>query len=538
MQIPNRETIRMRTFKEILPAEELIPAAALPPRPAISLRDVSFSFFSRSDFALRNINLDILRGQFVIITGPSGCGKSVLAAAMAGFITHGIQGNLQGEIIVNGRSTQGGNLSSLAVQASLCQQDPEAQLCTLRVSDEVAFGPENLGLPPREVVRRLMEALSATNSLHLKDRSIFNLSGGEKQRVAIASMLAMQSNVVILDEPTSSLDPVGADEVLAAIEGLRRREKITVVVIEHRLERLLKMADRLIVMDAGTVAMDGNPGEVYERYRRTLDCAISDRHLAPCRHKAKNAKADEVICVRDLQFSYNDHKVLQNISFSAREGELIGIIGPNGSGKTTFLKCLAGLCHPSSGVVRVDGINVAKARVSEMARSIGFVFQNPNHQIFENTVLAEVMFACKNLRIDRGISERCAWMAMEEYGIIPYAQSHPLMLSYGEKRRLNICAALPHNPGIILLDEPFIGQDISNRVRIIDELLRLRNCGKTLLIVSHDMNRVFRYCDRIVFFKAGSILVDETPSQALGRIKNLGAYHFLPDLYRNDHQVC
>ncbi len=172
-----------------------------------------------------------------------------------------------------------------------------------------------------------------------------------------------------------------------------------------------------------------------------------------------------------------------------------------------------------------------------MARSIGFVFQNPNHQIFENTVLAEVTFACKNLKIGKERSERFARVAMEEYGIIQYAQDNPLMLSYGEKRRLNICATLPHNPGIILLDEPFIGQDISNTERIMEDLVRLKGAGKTLLVVSHDMDRVFRDCDRIVFFQSGSILVDETPSKAIEKISKLGAYHYLPNPYLHDHQI-
>ena len=322
----------MRAVKDILPVERVMPDSR--PCAAISFRDVSFSFSSRRDFALKNINLDIFGGEFVIITGPSGCGKSTLAAAMAGFLPQGIQGDLQGEIKINGRSTSAGDLSSLAVQASLCQQDPEAQICTLRVSDEVAFGPENLELPAREVVRRVKEALSATNSLHLKDRSIFDLSGGEKQKVAIASMLAMQSEIIILDEPTSNLDPESAQEVLSAVESLREK-KITVVVIEHRFDRLLKIADRLIVMEAGRVVMDGNPSEVYERYRESQGCGIS-RKPAPG-HRIKTAKAeDEIIYVRDLQYSNNGHKVLGGISFSARKGELIGIIGPNGSGKTTF----------------------------------------------------------------------------------------------------------------------------------------------------------------------------------------------------------
>jgi energy-coupling factor transport system ATP-binding protein len=522
---------------DILPEGKPISHAALEPHPVISFRNVSFSFFSRGDFALKRINLDIFKGQFVIITGPSGCGKSTLAAAMAGFIPQVIQGNLSGEITINGISTRTADIPSLAVHASLCQQDPEAQLCTLSVRDEVAFGPENLGLSAQEVTDRVREALAATNCRHLENRSVLELSGGEKQRVVIASMLAMQSSVIILDEPTSSQDPRSADEVMAAVECLRRERKITVVVIEHRLDRLLRIADRLIVMDAGSIAMDGDPGEVHKRCRAARDgsagCRISERSPGmPCVDVG-----DEVIRVRDLRFSYQDKEVLHGVSFAAHKGNIIGIIGPNGSGKTTFLNCLAGLCRPSSGVVSVNGINAAKARVSEVARSIGFVFQNPNHQIFENSVFAEVMFACDNFGIRREISERSARAAMQEYGISRYAQDSPLTLSHGEKRRLNICATLPHDPGIIILDEPFTGQDISNAEKIMDDLLRLRDAGKTLLIVSHDVDLVFRYCDRIVFFNAGLIGADDIPSRAIGKIKKLGVPHFLPRTSSHDHPL-
>jgi energy-coupling factor transport system ATP-binding protein len=457
---------------------------------------------------------------------------------LGGYIPHVIPGDLSGEIFINGIPTKTTDLPSLAVQASLCQQDPESQLCTLNVNDEVAFGPENLGLPAQEVVDRLQDALSAINSIHLKGRDIARLSGGEMQRIAIASMLAMRSSVLILDEPTSSLDPNAADEVIATIEWLRRERQITIIVIEHRLDRLLKVADRLIVLESGAITLDGKPDEVYRRYRAILDGAIRGRSLTQRRTMNLVGISDEAIHVRDLRFSYNDTEVLHGVSFAARKGELIGIIGPNGSGKTTFLNCLAGLCRPSSGVIRVNGINAIGARTSELARNMGFVFQNPNHQIFANTVFDEMTFACKNFGINKEMAERSARKAMADYGISRYAQCNPLTLSHGEKRRLNLCATLPHDPSIIILDEPFIAQDMANATAIMEDLLRLGHEGKTLLIVSHDMDKVFGYCDRIVFFDAGSIVADDIPSRAIGRIRDIGALRFLPGTNGNDYPIC
>ncbi len=517
----------MRALQDIIPWAAESRHALAETEPALSLRNVSFSFEARSCRALRNVSLDIANGDFIVITGPSGCGKSTLAAAMSGYIPHVVRGNLSGEILIRGFSSRTEDLSCLAARTGLCQQDPESQLCTLNVSEEVAFGPENLGLPAHEVLRRLRSALAAVKAVHLKDRTVSELSGGEKQRVAIASMLAMQPDILILDEPTSSLDPDSADEVFSAIEDLRRERHLTVIVVEHRYDRLLPLADRMIVMRDGTIEMDGNPDEIHRRYRVTAE----SRSQNPAARRIFTGRRDTAVVARDVRFSYKNREILRGVSFSARKGECIGIIGPNGSGKTTFLNCLAGLCHPSKGVIRINGIDAGSLRVSEIARHVGFVFQNPNHQIFEDTVYDEVVFACNNFGIGREEAGARAMPVMNAYGISRYARCNPLTLSHGEKRRLNVCSTLPHGPGILILDEPFIGQDIGNTAIITEDFRRLTEAGKTLLVVSHDMDWVFQHCDRVVYFNKGCILIDETPSEAIHRLRDIGAINFLPETY-------
>jgi energy-coupling factor transport system ATP-binding protein len=236
----------------------------------LSVSGLSFSFYNSDRRALDGISLDIREGEFVAITGPSGCGKSTLAMAIGGYIPHVIEGKLEGTVTIEGRRTGETSLAGLSTLVGIVQQDPESQLCTLSVDDEVAFGPENLSLPPDEVRSRVERSLALVNASNLRGRDIYELSGGEKQRVAIASILAMQPRVLILDEPTSNLDPTATAEVLSAIALLRKSTDLTIIVIEHKLDRLMPLADRLLVMDKGRVIMDGKPDDVLRQYRERI----------------------------------------------------------------------------------------------------------------------------------------------------------------------------------------------------------------------------------------------------------------------------
>jgi energy-coupling factor transport system ATP-binding protein len=493
----------------------------------ISIKNLSFSFFNSDRNALDGVSLEIPEGQFLVVTGPSGCGKSTLALAIGGYIPQVIDGRMEGSVTVDGRDTAKSELSELATRVGIVQQDPESQLCTLSVQDEVAFGPENLNLSVDEIRDRVDDSLGLAGAAYLKGRQVHELSGGEKQRVAIASVLAMRPGTLILDEPTSNLDPSCASTVLRTIEALRGASGMTIIVIEHKLDRLMRLADRLVVMDAGRVAIDGRPDEVLDRYRERVK-AIGVRlpHRAcPVFAADGGGTSSPLVDVRGLKVSYDGKEALKGIDFRAYPSEVVGIIGPNGSGKTTFLNVLMGLLRPTAGTASVLGLDASKARVSEMARNSGFVFQNPNHQIFEKTVYDEAAFACRNF----GLDESAVMPMLRKYGLAAYEKKHPLGISFGEKRRLNLCSVLPHRPSLILLDEPFVGQDYVNVTRMCEDLLQLKAEGKSVVLVSHDVDMVYKYCDRIALFKDGRVLVDAAPGAAMRRIKSLGMVDYVPE---------
>lgn len=495
--------------------------------PAVRIKNLTFSFLDAISRAIDDVSLEIGGGEVVAITGPSGCGKSTLAMAIGGYIPHSIAGHMEGTVEVCGRSTINSSLLDIAMLVGVVQQDPEAQICTLSVEEEVAFGPENLALPDQEIRCRVNASLAMADASHLIDRNIHELSGGEKQRVAIASMLAMHPRILILDEPTSNLDPQAATDVFKAIRKLKEQEGMTIILIEHKLSRAVQIADRLIVMERGRVIMDGNPVMTAQRYTDHMATAMP--HIPGLMRATGDSTGVENLRMENVDFSYGDREVLCGLSFVAGRGEIIGILGKNGSGKTTFLTQIIGLNKPGRGRVLLWGKDTRHLKVTEAARHVGYVFQNPNHQIFERTVRAEAGFVCQNFKFSTGDEHARISTLLDRYDLSCYAGQHPLRLSFGEKRRLNLCSVMPHDPDILLLDEPTIGQDMVNSARMTVDLLNLRNAGKTVIFVTHDADMAYRCCDRILFFEGGRIIVDDVPAAAFRKIACAGYSDYLPE---------
>ncbi|MGI6413032.1 MAG: ABC transporter ATP-binding protein [Syntrophomonadaceae bacterium] len=492
--------------------------------PVVDIEDLSFTYSGSESKALAKINLKVNPGEFLTITGPSGCGKSTLALCLAGFIPHAYAGRMEGTVRIMGRNTRDYPAGGLSGIVGLVQQDPEAQFCTLTVRDEVAFGPENLCLPPEEIRERLNYALRAVGALDLKERKVYTLSGGEKQRVAIASVLAMNPSLLILDEPTASLDPFCTREVLQTLKDLREKNGISIIVIEHRLERLVPISDRLLFMRKGQIVEERTEPKAWKKYF-PLSMKADHGNAMP----KENNKPRLLLSIENLTAGYKGREVISGISFRAYSGETIAIMGNNGSGKTTLLLALLGIVKSAKGEIRLEGNDISKEKVTHRAQEMGLAFQNPNHQIFENTVFSEAGLAALFLsgkarweieqRVDR---------LLEKHELKQYADRNPFTLSLGEKKRLTLVSILAYSPRILILDEPLVGQD-RDRVDLLTAALREhQRRGGITLMVCHEPNIIAACCQRILFLSNGQLLIDAPVKEALDKLAQLGMEEYLP----------
>jgi len=468
----------------------------------IAIEELCIQYPDRSYPAIDCLTETIEGGEVIVLTGPSGCGKSTLCRALAGFIPEMIPAKVSGEITVDGESVWTADPARIATRLGLIQQDPDAQICTLNVWQEVAFGPENLCLPPDEVAARVEQCLAFVGITHLAERTTTTLSGGEKQRLAIASILAMAPETILLDEPTANLDPEGAQAVFNLLRELRDQEGRTLIVVEHRLAPLLPLSPRVLVMNKGgivtrratrqhedLVALGLRANWLRADWDLDLPAPGKRGEIAPLR-------------VEDLTFGYDGTPLLDRLSITVEPGEILGIIGPNGGGKTTLLRLIAGLEKPIAGRI-----------VRNRESVLGYLFQHPHQQIFERTVRGE--FAIEGV-----ISDESLRRSLDAANLSGLGSVAPLSLSLGEQRRLTLATTLVRDPDLLLLDEPFIGQDRANVAWIIAKILAARAKGAVTLLVSHDIPLVNSLCDRLLYLGAESIIGD--PRTVSARLQTMG----------------
>ncbi|MGI6034553.1 MAG: ABC transporter ATP-binding protein [Limnochordia bacterium] len=475
--------------------------------PIIVIDNLTFTYEGASRPALKGVDLEIWPGEFILLTGPSGCGKSTLALCLNGVIPNGYPGSMEGKVLIGGRQTTSFGPGELAGIIGLVQQDPDSQLCTLKVVDEVAFGPENLCLSPGEINRRVRWALGAVGALHLWDREVYTLSGGEKQRVAIASVLAMTPQVLILDEPTANLDPRGVWEVIDVIERLRREEQTTIIVIEHRLERILPLADRLLVMEEG-ILQEGSPQRPPVDYPTKPAVPITK---------------EPILKVENLTAEWEGRSLLEDVSFAIHGGEIIAIMGDNGSGKTSLLLSLLGLIQPKQGKITFAEQDITHRKAHDRARLMGLALQNPNHQLFSRTNLEEAALPSRNLRMG-GADEGEILDLLGEFELFP--ERLPFTLSLGEKKRLILVSLLAYRPSVLLLDEPLVGQDDERIRQLLAILYDHAASGGVVLMVCHEVALVNSF-DRVLFLEEGRLVIDAPPARAPEQLLARGRREYL-----------
>jgi energy-coupling factor transport system ATP-binding protein len=374
--------------------------------------------------------------------------------------------------------------------------DAEAQLIFSTVEEEVASGLENLGLSREEMQKRLRHVMAATGIVDLADRAPHTLSGGQKQRVAIAATLALGTEILILDEPTAELDA----EATAAIADLLRRlseEGTAVLIVEQKLDDLAGIADRMILIEEGVITREGIPGEVLQRPEGAVRPPARPRESA----------AAPIISIRGLTHRYDGVTALDGVDLDVAPGEIVAVVGENGSGKTTLVKHFNGLLRPTAGSVFVDGLDAATTRVSDLARHVGLVFQNPDTMLFAETVEEEVAFGLLNIN-PGGPQATGVDAALREVGLLHRKAAYPRSLSRGERQRLAIACVIAMRPKVIVLDEPTTGLDARESAEIMAILGRLRWDGHTIVMVSHDMRLVENYADRIIRMEQGRIAPD------------------------------
>jgi energy-coupling factor transport system ATP-binding protein len=521
----------------------------------IKIDNFTFYYSGAEEPALRDINLRIEDGEFVLVTGPSGGGKSSFCRCLNGLIPHFYGGKVMGSVEVQGLNVVSHSPKEMATRVGMIFQDPENQLVTLDVEREIAFGLENLAFPRDLIAKRLEESLDTLGISSLRYRQVHELSGGEKQKVAIASILALHPEILILDEPTSELDPKSAEEVLAIAQRLNDELGITVILIEHRLDRVIQHVDRLLVLDGGRVVADGSTREVLSNsYQEITGIGVGLPPIIRLAQGLKDASIGVdgmpltvkegrvmlnglfrkpfksppdpggksygrmVVNVEKLWYVYPEGPAaLKNISLSLCEGEFLAIMGRNASGKTTLVKHFNGLLKPARGIVAIDGTDTRKATVAELASKVGFVFQNPNDHLFADTVEEEIAFPLRNRGLGGIEVELRVGEMLRRFGLEEYRSQYPRSLSGGEKQRVALASVLVVQPKILILDEPTRGMDYRLKSDLMSLLREYTNQGNIVVLVTHDVETVAEYADRVILLSEGEIVVDGKKRDVLSR---------------------
>jgi energy-coupling factor transport system ATP-binding protein len=505
----------------------------------LEVRALSCRFADPPVHALAGVSLTVDAGELVAIMGESGAGKSTLLRCVNGLVPSLAPAMCEGEIVLDGAPVLGASVGTLAGLVAMVFQDFEAQLFSTNVRLEVAFGPAQLGVPPAEIERRVAAALARVDLAGLEGRDPRTLSGGQKQRLAIASILAMAPGVILLDEAATDLDPTGRRELYATLQRLRA-EGLALVAVEHEIDPVLG-ADRLCLMRDGAIVASGSVEVLARDVKAFVACGVRPHDLAVLSHRLgvalpldvagavdalralgaarvaaaraepprAAAGAAPILEIDHVSFRYPDGPAaMHDVTLTIAPGELIALVGRNGSGKTTLAKHLNGLLRASAGSVRLDGADVATSSLDRVAPQVGYVFQNPDDQLFAPTVADEVAFGPRNFGLAGAALAARVEEVLTAVGLSERRDEDPFLLAKGERQRLAVATVLAMAPRVLILDEPTTGLDYPQQRRMIELLLGLRTRGTTIVLVTHSPWVVAEYAERVLLMDAGRLLFD------------------------------
>ena len=545
----------------------------------VSLQNVTFTY-EGDVVALHDLNLQVHRGEFVVVLGANSAGKSTLCYLISGIVPHIYGGRRVGDVSVAGLDPWDEPLYVTAQRCGVLMQDPEVQLFMPTLRAELAFGPANLGTPKEEITRRSQAALALVRMEGLEQRNPRDLSGGQKQRAALASVLTMQPQILVLDEPTSQLDPLGRWEVGEAIEQLKRKGDLTILMTTHETEEVLHLADQVLVLDRGNTALQGSPREVFGQVERLEEVGVKTPALIRAQLKLLNftqrgasqpiqvsteltvadladkvqesiktgrlslrteysparsspvLDAPVILETRHLTVEYPGPPsvmALQEVNLQIRKGEILGIVGQNGSGKSTLVKCFVGLLQPKMGEILFHGQSIRKLSVGEMARRVGLVLQNPDYQLFTASCRDEIRFGLQNVGTSPDEIEQLVDEALNLVGLNEEGDLFPFRLSFGDRRKLAVAATIALNPEVLIMDEPTTAQDHRGRYQLA-ELARRFHEEKdgTVLIITHDVDLIARYAQRLLVLHEGRVLLDGATAEVFGEVEELKKSFVVP----------
>lgn len=561
----------------------------------LEVRDLAITHAGEDIATPAGVSFAVSVGEVVLLLGPSGSGKSTLTLALNGLIPQAISADVRGAITVDGRDALQASVAELSTRVGMVFQDPDAQLVTGTLLDEVAFGPENLRMPKEVVLARAEASLRRVGLWERRGDNPDRLSGGGRQRLAIACALAMGSPLLVLDEPTANLDPQGIEEVYGALSDLVAAGDRAIVLVEHNLDAAVRFVDRAVVLDqAGRLVADGTVDDVLrgraeelhalgvwlptsalaalrlrsagyaldplpltpDELRSALESAPVPASAAGARASladgpaeraptkqmpggkgpGEQTEAEPAVSVRGLTLRRGGRTILRDVDLEVRRGEFVAIVGANGAGKTTLVQAIAGVLPPPRGTVRVGGLDVGRTDARTLTSRIGFVFQNPEHQFIANTVFDELAHGLRAQRLPEAAVRARTDEVLERFGLTAKAHTHPFLLSGGQKRRLSVGTALVAGAPVIALDEPTFGQDRARADELLGLLRELNEEGTTVIVVTHDMQLVAEYAQSTVVLGDGRVIAQGRTAEVFadaGLVEQAGLR--LPPLARALH---